>query len=90
MVRDGDGWREVSWDEAFDLVATRLREVRERTAATRSPSYQGNPTAHNLGLLTCGQLLFRALGTHNLYSATLARSAAAHARGATSCSATSC
>ena len=34
------------------------------TAATRSAIYQGNPTAHNLGLLTYGQLLLRALAHH--------------------------
>ena len=27
LVRDGDGWREVSWDYALDLVASRLRET---------------------------------------------------------------
>ena len=27
LVKDGDGWREVSWDFALDLVARRLRET---------------------------------------------------------------
>jgi anaerobic selenocysteine-containing dehydrogenase len=70
VVRAGDGWREVGWAEAFDLVGTRLREVRARHGKDAVAVYQGNPSAHNLGLLTYGQALFRGLGTRNLYSAT--------------------
>jgi anaerobic selenocysteine-containing dehydrogenase len=68
--RDGDAWRELGWDEAFDLVGSRLREIRGRHGADALAVYQGNPSAHNLGLLTYGQLLFRGLGTRNLFSAT--------------------
>jgi anaerobic selenocysteine-containing dehydrogenase len=68
--RDGDTWHEMSWDEALDLVAARLADIRERHGVDAIAVYQGNPSAHNLGLLTFGQLLFRTLGTKNLYSAT--------------------
>jgi len=70
LRRDGDSWRELEWDEALDLVATRLREIRKRHGADAVAIYQGNPTAHNVGLLTYGQLLLRTLGTKNMYSAT--------------------
>lgn len=70
VVRDGSDWREVGWDEAFDLVGTRLREIRSTHGPDSLAVYQGNPSAHNLGLLTYGQLLFRGLGTRNLFSAT--------------------
>ena len=70
MIREGETWREASWDEALDLVASRLREIRKRHGANAIGVYQGNPTAHNLGLLIHGQLLFRTLGTKNMYSAT--------------------
>jgi anaerobic selenocysteine-containing dehydrogenase len=70
MVREGTSWREVSWDEAFDLVGRRLGEIRAAHGKDALAVYQGNPTAHNLGLVTFGQLLFRNLGTRNLYSAT--------------------
>jgi anaerobic selenocysteine-containing dehydrogenase len=70
VVRAGDSWRETGWDEAFDLVGTRLREVRARHGKDAVAVYQGNPSAHNLGLMTYGQALFRSLGTRNLYSAT--------------------
>ena len=70
VVRDGDGWREVGWDEAFDLVASKLNAIRARHGKHAIAVYQGNPSAHNLGLLTYGQLLLRTLGTKNSYSAT--------------------
>jgi anaerobic selenocysteine-containing dehydrogenase len=70
VVRAGDDWREVGWAEAFDLVGARLREVRARYGNDAVAVYQGNPSAHNLGLMTYGQALFRSLGTRNLYSAT--------------------
>jgi anaerobic selenocysteine-containing dehydrogenase len=70
MVRDGSSWREVAWDEAIELVATRLSAIRAAHGKHAIAVYQGNPTAHNLGLLTFGQLLLRTLGTRNIYSAT--------------------
>jgi formate dehydrogenase major subunit len=33
LIRDGDGWRTVSWDEAIDAVARSLRETVERFGA---------------------------------------------------------
>jgi len=30
VVRDGDAWRELAWDDAFELVADRLRAIRRR------------------------------------------------------------
>jgi anaerobic selenocysteine-containing dehydrogenase len=70
VVRDGAGWRELDWDDAFDLVARRIDEVRAGHGRDAIGVYQGNPTAHNLGLLTFGQLLLRKLGTRNCFSAT--------------------
>jgi anaerobic selenocysteine-containing dehydrogenase len=72
MVRDGSTWREVGWDEAFDLVAARITAVQTAHGRDAVAVYQGNPTAHSLGLLTFGQLLLRSLGTRNCYSATSA------------------
>ncbi|MFT3696351.1 MAG: molybdopterin oxidoreductase family protein [Kofleriaceae bacterium] len=70
MRRDGDTWHEMTWDEAFDLVASKLNAVRKAHGKHSIAVYQGNPTAHNLGLLTIGQLALRTLGTRNMYSAT--------------------
>ena len=69
IVRTADGWVEVTWEEAFDLVGRRLREVRRAHGRDAVAVYQGNPGAHNFGLLTMGQLLFRGLRTRSLFSA---------------------
>jgi anaerobic selenocysteine-containing dehydrogenase len=70
VVREGGAWRELSWDAAFDLVAGRLREVRAAHGKDAIGLYQGNPSVHNLGLMTYGRLLVGALGTRNQFSAT--------------------
>ena len=51
MVRDGDQWREVTWDEAF--AALRGAAPRRRSSAHglgAVTAYIGNPTAHNFSL----------------------------------------
>lgn len=70
MVRDGNTWRETSWDTAFDLVATRLYDLQRRFGRAAVGAVQGNPSVHNLGLLTFGPLLLRALDTPSRFSAT--------------------
>ena len=70
MRRDGDTWHELGWDEALDLVAGQLRAIRADHGKHAIAVYQGNPTVHNLGLVTIGQLALRTLGTRNMYSAT--------------------
>ncbi len=70
LVRDGASWKQVGWDEAFEHVAQKLVGIRKAYGNDAVAVYQGNPTAHNLGLLTYGQLLMRTLGTRNAYSAT--------------------
>ena len=72
MIRDGAAWREASWDEALGRVVDQLARIRNAHGPDAIAVYQGNPTAHNLGLMTIGQLTLRNLGTKNLYSATSA------------------
>jgi anaerobic selenocysteine-containing dehydrogenase len=50
MVRDGDRWREVSWDEAFARCTELLQGVIERHGKEAVTAYIGNPTAHNFSL----------------------------------------
>jgi anaerobic selenocysteine-containing dehydrogenase len=68
--REGDRWIEMEWDAALDVVASRLRQIRARYGKHAVAAYYGNPTAHNLGLMTYGQLFLRSLGTRNMYAAT--------------------
>lgn len=50
MIRDGDGFREASWDEAFAEVERLLRPVIEADGIEAVTAYIGNPTAHNFSL----------------------------------------
>jgi anaerobic selenocysteine-containing dehydrogenase len=72
VVREGSSWREIGWDEAFALVASRIRAVQKAHGKDAVAVYQGNPTAHSLGLLTFGLMFSRTLGTKNCFSATSA------------------
>ena len=69
LVREGAGFREASWDEAIAIAGDGLRRVRQQHGKDALAVYQGNPTAHNLGLMTVGQIALRTLGTRNMYSA---------------------
>jgi anaerobic selenocysteine-containing dehydrogenase len=66
MRRGADGcFHEVSWDEAFALVGSRLREIRARHGADAVAVYFGNPLVHSYsGIIMLGSLL-NALGTRN-------------------------
>ena len=69
MVRDGDRWREVSWQEAFAAVAAGLGGVVAAHGRQSVGIYLGNPNVHTLagGLYSAG--LARALGSRNIFSA---------------------
>ena len=50
MIRDGERWREASWDDAFARCEELLHGVRERHGTEAITAYIGNPTAHNFSL----------------------------------------
>ena len=52
MRRVGSEWQPIAWGEAFELVATRLADIRERHGSNAVAVYQGNPSVHNYGLMT--------------------------------------
>ncbi|MGH3715312.1 MAG: molybdopterin oxidoreductase family protein [Micromonosporaceae bacterium] len=70
IKRVGDDWQEISWDEAYRLVGTKLAAVRAAHGADSVGIYVGNPSVHNYGSLTHGVTLLRELGTRNRFSAT--------------------
>ncbi|MBT8247994.1 MAG: molybdopterin-dependent oxidoreductase, partial [Acidimicrobiia bacterium] len=63
-------WKRVSWDEAFDEVADRLRGLQRASGNDAVGIYVGNPAVHNWGSLLFGPPLSRALRTRNRFSAT--------------------
>ena len=61
--RTADGWEEVDWDTALDLVADNLaRTVREHGRDALAV-YLGNPNVHSLGAMTHGTAMVRSLRT---------------------------
>ena len=50
MIRDGDQWREVDWDDAFARCDELLAGVIETHGKEAVTCYIGNPTAHNFSL----------------------------------------
>ncbi|MCD9622336.1 molybdopterin oxidoreductase family protein [Rhabdothermincola salaria] len=74
VVRHGDDpatatWQEVSWEEAFRVVAEGLQGVMERHGRDAVAVYLGNPSIHSLGATVYNRPLVKALGTTNVYSA---------------------
>ena len=70
MKREGDQWREISWNEAFDLVAEKLVSVGQQYGNNSVAGYFGNPSVHNWGMMTHAPNLFKLLKTKSRYSAT--------------------
>lgn len=74
MVRRGDDpatatWHEVSWDEAFAVVAAGIRGVIDRHGRDAVGAYFGNPSVHSLGSVIYNRVLIQAMSTSQLYSA---------------------
>jgi anaerobic selenocysteine-containing dehydrogenase len=68
--RGADGsFAEIGWDEALDLVADRLCEIRDRDGGDAVALYLGNPITHGWAPITLIPMLIDALGTHQRYSA---------------------
>jgi anaerobic selenocysteine-containing dehydrogenase len=72
LVREGDLWREVGWDEAFAAVEQGLDQVVARHGRRSTGIYLGNPNAHTMAGALYGAPLIRALGTRNVFSASTA------------------
>lgn len=68
MVRDGETWREVSWDEAFARCAELLRPVIDEHGIEAVTAFIGNPTAHNFSLSRYVGVLIAMSGIPMIYS----------------------
>lgn len=65
----GGSFAPIGWDEAFALVAERLRAVRAAHGADATAVYIGNPIVHNHGALMLRNGFLKAVGSRNCFSA---------------------
>src|SRR4051812_43035458 len=72
LIREGELWREVGWDEAFAAVKQGLDQVTEQHGRQSAGVYLGNPNVHNMAGQLYGTPLLKSLGTRNIFSASTA------------------
>jgi anaerobic selenocysteine-containing dehydrogenase len=70
MQRTQQGWQAISWDAALDQVAEQLFAIQQQHGKDAVGLYLGNPNAHNMGAILFGPYFYRALKSHNRFSAT--------------------
>jgi len=69
MVRKGDQWMKVSWDDAFAEIERGLMPVLQEYGRDALAIYVGNPNAHNIASLLYLPALLQTSRTHNFFSA---------------------
>ncbi len=69
MVREGEIWKEVTWDEAFERCSELLGDVIARHGKSSVTAYIGNPTAHALSLSRYVGVLIGMAALDCIYSA---------------------
>src|SRR5918996_2406308 len=69
LIRRGDAWSEVTWDDAFTEVERGLMPIVEKGGRDAVGVYLGNPSVHNLAGQLYSRVLLQALGSGNVYSA---------------------
>ena len=68
--RTANGWQELGWEEAYELVAAKLTEIHQAHGKNSIGVYLGNPNVHSLGAMTHMPTVVRLLKTRNRFSAT--------------------
>lgn len=69
LKKVGDGWQEISWEEAFSEVGTRLTEIRDSHGKDAIAMYYGNPNGHNFNTSIYTELFITMLNTERFFSA---------------------
>jgi anaerobic selenocysteine-containing dehydrogenase len=69
LLRGATGFQEISWEEAYARAAEGLARVREQGGADALALYRGNPGIHDYATTLGTNVISRALGTRNVYSA---------------------
>src|SRR6266852_3259583 len=69
LVRRGGTLEPATWDDAFAEIDRRLGTILREHGRDAVAVYLGNPSAHSMAIGLYAQVLLRALGTRNIYSA---------------------
>ena len=69
IMKVGDCWLPVSWEEALDTVARRLVKIQKNHGDDAVAVYWGNPLAHNFSLFTTMGPFRSVLESRNLFTA---------------------
>ena len=69
VVKDGDGWKEVTWDEAFAAVEEGLTKVWDTHGRNAVALYLGNPSVHHMSGALYLRPVIQSFNTRNLCSA---------------------
>lgn len=68
LRRTSSGWSEIGWDEALDLTASRLQEIRARHGKDAIATYIGNPTGHDYGAMLYTTFFIQMLNTERVFT----------------------
>jgi len=68
IKRTPDGWEEMSWEQAFSEVSSKLKSIQSEHGKSSVGVYLGNPNAHNFGNAIFLPHFFKALGSNNRFS----------------------
>lgn len=68
--RTANGWVPIEWQEAIELVASRLADIHQQQGADAIGIYLGNPNVHNYGSLTHAGNFLGLIRSKNRFSAT--------------------
>jgi anaerobic selenocysteine-containing dehydrogenase len=68
-IRVDGSFRDATWDEAMDLVETRLGDIRRRHGKDAIALYVGNPSAHSHRATLAAAVLASAFDTKNRFDA---------------------
>lgn len=68
MKKENGQWKRISWDEALELIAVKLKEIKERYGAHSLAIFCGSIGVENLEIAAFAQRFKGAYGTPNLLS----------------------
>ncbi len=69
LIKRNGRFVEATWDEAFDVIANRLRSILDEHGHYSVGVYLGNPNVHNMSGVIYNRAFIKTLGSKNVYTA---------------------